>query len=162
MIAGPLAPDGVRARSMPPTAERLAVTCERGGVDHRTYEPISGPGRSRPAASLDRRASPSAQSSGRVGGHSERLPTVAGGTRVTPVLDGVRPTGRRRESSQLPGNPRGDPSSCRSSTRAAAVTSPAARRRPDRAGRHSDRRGSCRTAGCRRRSPQSRSSARRS
>src|SRR5438876_2669083 len=105
MIAGPLAPDGVRARSMPPTAERLAVTCERGGVDYRTYEPISGPGRSRHAASLDRRASPSAQSSGRVGGHSERLPTVEGGTRVTPVLDGVRPTGRRRESSQLPGNP---------------------------------------------------------
>src|SRR2546425_11732576 len=60
MIAGPLAPDGVRARSMPPTAERLAVTCERGGVDQRTYEPISGPGRSRHAASLDRRASPSA------------------------------------------------------------------------------------------------------
>src|SRR5436190_22352854 len=86
MVAGPLAPDGVRARSMPPTAERLAVTCERGGVDHRTYEPISGPGRSRHAASLDRRASPSAQSSGRVGGHSERLPTVEGGTRVLPFL----------------------------------------------------------------------------
>src|SRR5881628_1938319 len=75
MITGPLAPDGVRARSMPPTAERLAVTCERGGVDHRTYERISGPGRSRHAASLDRRASPSAQPSGRAGTHSERLPS---------------------------------------------------------------------------------------
>src|SRR5437762_13903416 len=106
MIAGPLAPDGVRARSMPPTAERLAVTCERGGVDNRTYEPISGPGRSRPAASLDRRASPPAQSSGPVGGHPERLPTVAAGPRVPPVPDRVRPTGRRRDSSHLPPTPR--------------------------------------------------------
>src|SRR5437016_3429081 len=32
MIAGPLAPNGVLARSMPPTAERLAVTCERGAM----------------------------------------------------------------------------------------------------------------------------------
>jgi len=103
------------------------VTCERGGVDHRTYEPISGPGRSRHAASPDRRASPSAQPSGRAGTHSERLPTVEGGTRVTPVPDGVPPTGRRREFGPTT-RKRGDPSSCRSSTRAAAVTAPAARR----------------------------------
>src|SRR5205823_1567638 len=127
MIAGPLAPDGVLARSMPPTAERLAVTCERGDVDHRTYERVSGPGRSRHAASLNRRASPSAQPSGRAGTHSERLPTVEGGTRVTPVPDGVPPTGRRREFGPTT-RKGGDPSSCRSSTRAAAVTAPAARR----------------------------------
>src|SRR5438093_11660436 len=108
MIAGPLAPDGVLARSMPPTAERLAVTCERGGVDHRTYEPISGPGRSRPRVWT---------------GAHRHLPSLRGvrvltrrdsrPLREVPVslsfLTASVPTDAVASLGQLPGNPRGDP-----------------------------------------------------
>src|SRR2546428_5639863 len=105
MIAGPLAPDGVLARSMPPTAERLAVTCERGDVDHRTYERISGPGRSRHAASLDRRASPSAQPSGRAGTHSERDSRPLREVPVSlPFLTASVPPDAVGSLGQLPGN----------------------------------------------------------
>src|SRR5438552_17321184 len=110
MIAGPLAPDGVRARSMPPTAERLAVACERGGVDHRTYEPISGPGRSRHAASLDRRTVAICPA---VGACTRRDSRPLREVPVSlPFPDGVRPTGRAAgRRANYPATPEAAPSS---------------------------------------------------